>query len=364
MYARLRGALFRLEAERAHDLVLGGLGRLSGSHLARRFLDSSYAVHDPRLRVEAFGLTFPNPLSVAAGLDKRGVAVYPLGAIGFGGVEVGSVTALPQPGNPRPRLFRLAEDEALINRMGFNNEGAAAVARRLRRQRDFERSLALPGSGVVIGVNVGKSRVTPLEEAPDDYRASFEEAWDVADYLVINVSSPNTPGLRTLQGGEPLARIVDAVERVGPVRSAPGRAAKPVLLKLSPDLGREQLLEAVAVAEERGLAGLIATNTTTGRGGLRSSLAGEEGGLSGRPLAPRALEVLELLREATELPLVSVGGILTGADALERVRAGADLLQVYTGFVYRGPALVREVLQALLAEMERKGVSSVSALRG
>ncbi|MFA5593678.1 MAG: quinone-dependent dihydroorotate dehydrogenase [Trueperaceae bacterium] len=358
MYELAKGALFRLDAERAHDLVLGGLAGAGRSVLARRALAGSYALHDPRLRVEAFGLSFANPLGVAAGLDKRAVAVPAFGAMGFGSVEVGSVTALAQPGNPKPRLFRLPEDEALINRMGFNNDGADVVTARLARLRgSLQGGETLP----VVGVNVGKSRVVEIEQAADDYRRSLTSVWPVADYVVINVSSPNTPGLRSLQESEGLGRVLGAAAEVRAASDAP---LKPLLLKLSPDMEDEQLREAVAVAEEYGASGIVATNTTLDRHGLRSQHAGEAGGLSGRPLTARALRTLELLRENTELPLVAAGGIMTGADALERMLAGADLLQVYTGFIYRGPGLVREVLGALLREVERRGLSGVAALRG
>lgn len=353
MYPMAKRALFRLDPERAHELVMGGLAAAGGSLLAQRWLRDAYAVADPRLRTEAFGLTFPNPLGLAAGLDKNGVAVTALGALGFGSVEVGSVTALPQPGNPRPRLFRLVEDEALLNRMGFNNEGAATVAARLALTR--ERRPTLP----VIGVNVGKSRVVELHDAPDDYRAALHAVWPVADYVVVNVSSPNTPGLRSLQRRGPLADILAVAREV-----SAERGAKPVLLKLSPDLDTAELDDLTAAAHEGGVAGLIATNTTLARDELRSHHAVEAGGLSGRPLARRSLELLEALRERTELPIVSAGGIASAAEAVARLRAGATLLQLYTGFVYRGPALVGEILRGILAEMERRGAASPSELRG
>jgi len=357
VYPLAKLALFRLDAERAHELVLGGLALAGRSVLARRWLRGAYALPDPRLRVDAFGLAFPNPLGLAAGLDKDGVAVAALGALGFGSVEVGSVTALAQAGNPAPRLFRLVEDEALVNRMGFNNAGAAALAARLARYAAAEPWA--PGPRPVVGVNVGKSRVVELEDAPDDYRAALGAVWQVADYLVVNVSSPNTPGLRSLQEREPLARVLEVTAGL---RATLG--AKPVLLKLSPDLDDAQLADAVATAHAHGVAGLVATNTTLLRDGLRSPHAVEAGGLSGRPLAARALAVLERLRELSDLPLVSVGGVHDGATAVARLQAGADLLQVYTGFVYRGPGLVREVLAAVLAAMERRGVERPADLKG
>lgn len=360
MYPLAKRALFRLDAEKAHDLVMGGLAAAGGSLLARRALSRSYALADPRLEVDAFGLRFVNPLGVAAGLDKRGVAVGALGTMGFGSVEVGSVTALPQPGNPKPRLFRLVEYEALVNRMGFNNDGAEVVAGRLARLRRTASGTGWPPLPV-IGVNVGKSRVVELAQAADDYRRSLASVWPVADYVVINVSSPNTPGLRSLQESEGLSRVLRAAAEVGDTSQQPD---KPLLLKLAPDMDDAQLREAVAVAEEHRAAGIILTNTTLGREGLASPLAAEAGGLSGRPLAAKALRSLALVREHTNLPLVAAGGIMSGSDAVDRLRAGADLLQVYTGFIYRGPALIREILAALLNELDRQGLAHVGELRG
>lgn len=358
MYDLAKTALFRLDAECAHDLVMGGLALAGHSLLARKVLASSYAVTDDRLAATAFGLRFPNPLGVAAGLDKRGVAVSALGAMGFGAVEVGSVTAIAQPGNPKPRLFRLVEDEALINRMGFNNEGAATVAGRLERTR------VRAGAGhdlPIVGVNVGKSRVVELDSAPADYRQALHAVWRVADYVVINVSSPNTPGLRSLQEVGAMERILAAADAV---RQASNERNKPLLIKLAPDMSDEQLKDMVDVAEANAVAGIVVTNTTTERAGLTSPLARETGGMSGRPLTARALAVLESVRQMTALPLVAAGGIMSGADAVDRMRAGADLLQVYSGFIYTGPALVREVLSTLLGEVEQRGLRSVAELRG
>ncbi len=376
IYSLARPLLFRLDAERAHDLTMGALALASRSVLLPRLLRNAYALDDQRLTTHAFGLTFPNPLGLAAGLDKNGVAVPALAALGFGSVEVGSVTALAQAGNPRKRLFRLVEDDALVNRMGFNNSGAEKVARNIAVARErigppklesqpqqlttaSSRAIRSEQPPTVLGVNVGKSRVVELSGAPDDYRRALRAVWNVADYLVINVSSPNTPGLRSLQQHEPLVRLLNVAEEV-----AAALGPRPVLLKLSPDLADSELDELVAVAHETGVAGLIATNTTVTRDGLLSPNAVEGGGLSGRPLRRRALAVLEHLRPQTSLPIVSVGGIDSAVSAVERFYAGADLLQIYTGLIYRGPGLVGEVLAGLLAEMERRGVDSVSRLRG
>jgi len=349
--------LFRLDPERAHDLVIRALALASRSAVAPRLLEAFAPPHDPRLEVELFGLKFPNPLGLAAGLDKNGVAFPALAALGFGAVEVGSVTALAQPGNPQPRLFRLVEDEALVNRMGFNNAGAAAMAARLKRLDRGE--LRGRPARAVLGINVGKSRAVDVAAAGADYRTALTAVWPHADYLVVNVSSPNTPGLRALQRSEPLAELFGVVAEL---RAELGR--RPVLLKLAPDLGDDELADLATTAEAVGVDGLVATNTTLARDGLRSSHGEEAGGLSGRPLAARSLAVLEFLRARTSLPIVAVGGISGARDALDRLAAGADLLQVYTGFIYRGPALIGEVLAGIARELDRRGANSVAELRG
>lgn len=281
---------------------------------------------DPRLAVEAFGLRFPNALGLAAGLDKNAVALPAWAALGFGHVEVGTVTPLPQPGQARPRLFRLPRHEALINRLGFPNQGAAAVARRLAARP--------PGLPILVGGNIGKGSETPLERAADDYRLAAEVLLPHVAYLAANVSSPNTPGLRRLQAPEQIASILAVVRPL---------SSRPVLLKLAPDLPPESLPELVAAARESGAAGLIAANTTVERTGLVAPgrLAGEPGGLSGRPLRARALALTSRLAELAgpELPIIGVGGISSAADVRERLAAGARLVQVYTALVYRGPGL-------------------------
>ncbi|HZW28022.1 MAG TPA: quinone-dependent dihydroorotate dehydrogenase [Trueperaceae bacterium] len=343
LYRLARPALFRLDPERAHELTLQGLRLASRSRLALRASGAfARGARDPSLRVEAFGLTFPNPVGLAAGLDKDGVAVPALAALGFGYLEVGTVTALAQPGNPRPRLFRLVEDEALINRMGFNNHGAERLAASVLRAKAAHGDWLPP-----VGVNVGKSRAVPAEEAPRDYERALHAVWEAADYLVLNVSSPNTPGLRGLQATGPLREVVRAARRV-----ARERGEKPVLVKLAPDLDEEALVTAARAAEEEGAAGIVATNTTVSRPALRSPLAAEQGGLSGRPLAPLAEAALRALAAATRLPLVSVGGVWEAADVAARLAAGATLVQVYTAFVYQGPALPGRLCRGLL---ERRG---------
>lgn len=353
IYSLAKRALFRLEPERAHDVVIGGLSLLSRSMIAPRLMASFALPADPRLEVDAFGLRFPNPLGLAAGLDKDGVAFPALAALGFGAVEVGSVTALAQPGNPKPRIFRLVEDEALINRMGFNNSGAEALAGHLAR---IDRGSA---PRAVLGVNVGKSKAAELARAAEDYRAALSAVWDVADYVTVNVSSPNTPGLRSLQRPESLREILGVV---GELRRT--RGPKAVLIKLAPDLDPQELAEVVQEAAAGGASGLVVSNTTISRPPLSSANAGESGGLSGRPLARRALEVLEATRGLTDLPLVAVGGIATPQDALERYCAGADLLQIYTSFIYQGPEVIRQILRGLSRALDEQALTSIGQLKG
>lgn len=352
MYQLTRPLLFRLDAERAHDLAMGALAMSSKSVGALRLLRAAYQVRDPRLEMRAFGLDFPNPVGLAAGLDKNASAVPALEALGFGAVEIGSVTAESQPGNPRPRLFRLPRDRALINRMGFNNVGAEIVASRLARLRD-RRSVSVP-----LGVNVGKSRSVPLEEARRDYELSLRAVWPYADYVVLNVSSPNTPGLRALQESAALDGLLEAVAATR--RELPPR---PVLLKIAPDIDASQLDGIIGAAHRWAIDGLVATNTTTSRSGLTSDPA-EPGGLSGRPLAKRSLELLRDIRARTSLPVVSVGGIASAADVLTRLRHGASLVQLYTSFVYAGPALPGLICRELIAACDRVGAENLAQLVG
>ena len=342
MYELLKPALLRLPPEHVHDATLGLL-RVAERTGAHRAYASRFSVDDERLAVDAFGQSFSTPVGLAAGFDKNAEAPRALAALGFGHVEVGAVTAERQPGNPRPRLFRLREDDALVNRMGFNNHGADAVGRRLDE--------AAPPD-VPLGVNVGKSKVTPLEDAPDDYRYTYERVADAGDYFVVNVSSPNTPGLRELQNRAQLADILDVLQDAG---------AAPLLVKLSPDLHREAVTDAIDLANELGLDGLVATNTTTDRpDSLRSPNAAEGGGLSGRPIRDRATDQVRFVAERTDLPVVGVGGVFTAADAYEKIRAGASVVQLYTGLVYRGPSVAKSINAGLLDLLERDGFDSVA----
>ncbi len=349
-YALLRSLMFRLDPEQAHALVMRAL-MLSDRHpSALRLIRSVFMPHDVRLRVRCFGLDFANPLGLGGGFDKNADASAVWPALGFGTADLGTVTARPQPGNPRPRTFRLPSERALINRMGFNNIGASAVAERLRTAR------ARPWwPDAPLGINVGKSRDAPLEGAVADYEQALRAVWDVADYLVLNVSSPNTPGLRTLQEKaqlEPLLLLLDELRgELGP---------KPVLLKISPDLDEVALDVIVASAEAAAVDGLIATNTTVARDTLRSD-PGEAGGLSGPPLAPRALAVLRGLRARTRLPLVASGGIESAADVIERLEAGASLVHVYTGWIYEGPFMPRTVAGGLLRWLDAVGAADLQS---
>ncbi|MGB5834331.1 MAG: quinone-dependent dihydroorotate dehydrogenase, partial [Thiohalocapsa sp.] len=329
--------LFQLDAERAHSLAMGLARRWST--LAPGRIRPGDVARAPALRVERMGLDFPNPIGLAAGLDKDAEAVAAWQAMGFGFVEVGTVTALAQPGNPKPRLFRLPADVALINRMGFNNAGAAAMAERLRRLR--ERALLK----VPLGINIGKSKVVPSEQAAADYRKSFELLGELADYVVVNISSPNTPGLRDLQTVEQVGAIVDAVQSRNRLLSRP----RPLLVKLAPDLADDDAIACARAALDAGCAGLVLTNTTIRFDGLRSATAGMSGGLSGWPVFERSTELLRIVRDAvgSEPVLIGVGGVTDPDGAVAKLAAGADLVQIYTGLIYRGPGFVRQLLRRL-----------------
>jgi dihydroorotate dehydrogenase len=339
LYRLARPLLFALPPERAHAVTLRTL-RLAGLVPPLRALlrAVSRPVRDP---VELLGLRFPNRVGLAAGYDKDALAVAGLAALGFGHVEIGTVTPRPQPGNPRPRLFRLVEDRAVINRLGFPGQGTERVAARLRRRP----------TGIVVGVNLGKQRDTPLEGALEDYLGLLERFAPLADYLTVNVSSPNTPGLRRLEAGEELARLASALVARRDALAAAGRRV-PLLVKLSPDLADEELDESVDALASAGIDGVVVTNTTLSREGLRSPFAREAGGLSGAPLAARAQDVAARTarRAAGRLVVVGAGGIDSAAAAAARRAAGASLLQLYTGLVYRGPALVRQAAAAAAAQ--------------
>ena len=326
----IRPALFELDPEMAHHVAMAGLELLSQVPIRPR--------QPAALERTVFGLKFPNPVGLAAGFDKNALALPAWQALGLGFVEAGTVTALAQPGNPKPRVFRYPEIGGLINRLGFNNDGAEAVAERLERLKLSDRWPTIP-----VGLNLGKSKVTPLEEATADYLKSFERLFELGDYFVLNVSSPNTPGLRSLQGRAELDELLGAVQAANRAKATP----KPVLLKIAPDLEFAQIEEILELVTAHGLAGLIATNTTLDHSAVPPEL-NQTGGLSGKPLRGRSTEIVKFICQRTKLPVIAVGGIVSAADALEKFDAGAALVQVYTGFIYEGPALVRAIKRALL----------------
>ena len=372
LYRRFVGPLLQrddgADAEALSRLALTSLGQAS---LRRRWplvsgalaaMEEQLGRRDPRLEQTLFGCRFANPVGLAAGFDKNGVAAAIWETFGFGFAELGTVTWHPQAGNPRPRLFRLAEERAALNRMGFNNEGARAVRRLLERQ-----GLPPPGQRpAVLGINLGKSRVVPLEQAADDYAASLETLAPLADYAVVNVSSPNTPGLRDLQEESQLRRIVERLRRL------PG--CPPLLVKIAPDLEDDAIDCIARLAYEEGLAGVIAVNTSLDRLGLQErrleatglTLGEEGGGLSGRPLRARAVEVLRRLRATAgpALPLIGVGGIDSPQAAWERITAGAALIQIYTGWIYEGPQLVPTILEGLSCQLDRHGLGTLAEAVG
>jgi dihydroorotate dehydrogenase len=361
LYDVVRPFLFSLPEERAHHLGTAALNAALLAAPARAAARAVFQVRNPALAVERFGIRFPNPVGLAAGFDKSGESFNALGALGFGFVEIGTVTALAQPGNPSPRLFRLPADRALLNRMGFNNPGAEAVAARLRRT----------AIEPVLGINLGKSKAAPLEAAAADYLRSLELLEPFAAYLAVNVSSPNTPGLRTLQDAAPLRELLRALRtRAAELAAARGHPPKPLLLKIAPDLTDPQVEEAAGIALEEGVAGLIATNTTVSREGLRTPAAEVErmgaGGISGAPVQRRALEVVSLVRRTAgvRLPIVGVGGIFGADDAWRMIRAGAGLVQVWTGFIYRGGGIAREINRGLSDRLRREGMRSLDEAVG
>lgn len=344
----VRPLLFRQDSEHAHVLGVKAMAALGALPPICRAIEWAMRVGSAAPPVRAFGLTFPNPVGLAAGFDKHAAAWPAAAALGFGHVEIGTVTAHAQPGNPKPRVFRYPAEEAVINRMGFNNEGAAAVAARLAKQ---------PGPGarrIPLGINLGKSKVTELENAPADYLESFARLADYADYLVLNVSSPNTPNLRQLQDESRLRELLEAVTSANRARAADGNKPRvPILLKIAPDLTWPQIDAVLAVIAEFALDGIIATNTTLARPG-RFSTVNEAGGLSGAPLRRRSTEIVNYISRATQgrLPIIGVGGITDIAGAAEKLDAGATLVQVYTGLIYRGPFFAADLARGLAARQQ------------
>lgn len=335
----LRPLLFKLHAEKAHNVTLSLLKNGFKIPGVKSIFKSVYGVSDLKLEKEVFGIKFPNPVGLAAGLDKNAEVAAEMHALGFGFIEVGTVTPKPQDGNPLPRLFRLKEDTGLINRMGFNNKGVESMVERLKK---------MP-KNIIIGGNIGKNKLTPNENAVDDYVICFEALFDYVNYFVVNVSSPNTPGLRDLQDKEPLTALLNELQLLNNLKTAP----KPILLKIAPDLTNEQLDDIVEIVSNTKIAGVIATNTTTSRENLITSNDDistiGNGGLSGKPLKNRSTEVIRYLKTTSQsaFPIIGVGGICSAEDALEKIDAGADLIQVYSGFVYEGPSMIKNICKAI-----------------
>lgn len=355
-----RSILFKFPAEWAHHFSMGTFSGISALPVLPRLMRRRYAVHDARLHTHVFGLDFENPVGLAAGFDKDAKWFPELANLGFSHVEVGTLTGQAQAGNPQPRLFRLPQDNAIINRMGFNNGGADAAARRLAKTIKSDPS-------DVLGINIGKTKIVPVENATEDYLFSFERLFAYADYFTVNVSSPNTPGLRTLQNREPLIDLLSRLQtRNDQLASDHEIPRKPILLKIAPDLGEGQLEDIVSIVKETKLDGLIATNTTIARDGLNSpdSMVQEigNGGLSGAPLTLRSRAVVARAYKLSDgaFPIIGVGGVMNGDDAWNMIAAGASLVQMYTGFIYGGPGIVREMNRTIAKRLQELQLSSVA----
>ena len=335
----IRPLLFLFDPEKVHQFTFRWLKFVNKIPFVPALLRARYILRDKHLEREVFGIKFPNPVGLAAGLDKNAELFLELSSLGFGFIEIGTVTPKPQPGNPPKRLFRLVEDEGIINRMGFNNEGVEAIVARLKKNKN-----------VIIGGNIGKNKWTENDKAHEDYLYCFEYLAPYVDYFVVNVSSPNTPNLRSLQEKEPLQKLLTLLQE------ANGKLpkSKPILLKIAPDLTHEQLMDIIDIVEQTHIAGVIATNTTITREGLTSEKKAETGGLSGRPLTQRSTEVIRFLAEKSQhrFPIIGVGGIHTPEDALEKLRAGASLVQIFTGFIYEGPSLIKRINKAIIKRVK------------
>jgi dihydroorotate dehydrogenase len=345
MYQVIRSILFRFDAEKVHYFVVGLLKIIVKFPPSKWLFRSVYHVKHPALETTFIGLKFPNPVGLAAGFDKNAKYFNELESCGFGFIEIGTVTPLAQPGNDLPRLFRLKKDEAILNRMGFNNDGVQEALKHLKARKNHQ---------LIIGGNIGKNKWTPNEKALNDYMICFDALFDEVDYFVVNVSSPNTPNLRALQEKEPLMELLSTLQKKNETKEQP----KPILLKIAPDLSNEQLDEIIDIVRETKIAGLIATNTTISREGLVTPSAEVEalgaGGISGKPLTKRSTEVIRYIHEKSNgsIPMIAVGGIHTAEDALEKLEAGATLVQLYSGFIYEGPSLIKEINQALIKQAQ------------
>ncbi len=333
----LRPLLFLFDPEKVHHFTFGMVRFMSKIPFFPNIFNAIYEVQDSRLEREVFGLKFKNPVGLAAGFDKDAKLYQELSNFGFGFIEIGTLTPKPQAGNPKKRLFRLKADKAIINRMGFNNGGVLEAVERLKKNKD-----------VLIGGNIGKNKITPNDEAVEDYKQCFDALFDHVDYFVVNVSSPNTPGLRELQDKEPLTALLNTLQEKNTKKSNP----KPILLKIAPDLTDEQLLDIITIVSDSNIAGVIATNTTIDRSSLitEGNVIKETGGLSGKPLTNRSTEVIRFLaiNSNNEFPIIGVGGIHSAEDALEKLEAGASLVQLYTGFIYEGPKLIKDINKEII----------------
>ena len=346
MYKLFRFVLFQFDAEKVHYFVVGLLNQIHRFAPARQLFRSLYVVQHPALETNFLGLKFPNPVGLAAGFDKNAQHIDALADCGFGFIEIGTVTPKAQPGNDKPRLFRLKADQAILNRMGFNNDGVEAAIVQLKARHNRQ---------IIIGGNIGKNKWTPNEEAANDYLTCFEALFPYVDYFVVNVSSPNTPNLRALQEKEPLQDLLLRLQELNKQQSQP----KPILLKIAPDLSNSQIDEIIEIVTYTKIAGLIVANTTISREGLRTPAAQIEqmgaGGISGKPVTLRATEMVKYIHEQSngKIPMMAVGGIHTAQDALDKLAAGATLVQLYTGFIYEGPALVKAINRALLQRVQK-----------
>lgn len=355
----LKPVLFRMDAEKAHDLTINGLGKAGNIPAALAMLEQMYGIKEqPFLAQDLWGIHFASPIGLAAGLDKNGKAIPGFSSIGFGFIEVGTVTPVAQPGNDQPRLFRLPEDQALINRMGFNNLGSEALASRLRR---------LKLRKIPVAVNIGKNKWTPNERAEEDYKACIRTLYGLGSFFVVNISSPNTPGLRNLQHGDELRKLLDAVMSEMKLQNdKTQRALPPVLVKIAPDVQDPELEYMMEIIVKSGVSGVIATNTTLSRAGLTHAHAKETGGLSGKPLAKRSTDVIRQIYRLTQgkLPIIGCGGIFNSEDAYEKIRAGASLVEIYTALIYQGPSINRMLYKGMGELLRRDGFTHISQAIG
>jgi dihydroorotate dehydrogenase len=351
--------LFRMDAERAHHLIVGGLHKTGQIPGMNAILGAMWGVPvNHQLTVKLWNLTFPNPVGLAAGLDKNGEAVSSFSRLGFGFMEAGTITPKPQPGNEQPRLFRLPSDEALINRMGFNNIGAEAMAAHLNR---------LSNRPIPVAINIGKNKLTPNEHAEEDYRQCIRILYPYGDFFVVNISSPNTPDLRNLQHGDDLSRLLRAVkDEMNNQSQQAGDSGKPILVKIAPDLTQDELAYTIGALQQNEISGVIATNTTLSREGLQHANRSEAGGLSGKPLTLKATEIIRHIYRLTDgkLPIIGVGGIFNAQDAYDKIKAGASLVEVYTALIYEGPNVLREINSGLMHLLQRDGFTHITQAIG